>query len=219
MNCYNWYKKANYEEQLRQEIQKYKNPKDFAKDYEVVYHGGSENIIGDKLSTGGRTVEEVTQENLGKGQDYGGIFFTPEKQLAETFKHLAPGGKGKVHTFLVKRKGLFDENNPNHTKTLQNFIGKTYTDVDGEQVEFTKQMYDFIFPLLNDGKRHMDWATFDPNILEAIGFEGAKVIEHYDAYGDGKHLYSTVLFTGGENSPHWKLQEEQSPEEVYNKFI
>jgi hypothetical protein len=212
----NWYKKANkYLDQLREETKKYKNPKDFAKDYEALYHGGSENIIGDKLSTGGRTVGEVTEKNLGKGTDYGGIFFTPERQLAETFKGHAPGGNGKVHTFLVKKKGLFDENNPRHAQMLRNFIGKNYVNMDGQTEQFNYQMYDFIFPKLEDGRRHMDWATFDPNILAAMGFEGAKVIEHYDAYGEGKHLYSTVLFTGGEKSPHWKIEEGQTPEQIY----
>ena len=215
----NWYKKANkYLEQLREETKKYKTPEEFARDYETLYHGGSENIIGDKLSTGGRIVGEVTEQNLGKGQDYGGIFFTPEKQLAETFKNHAPGGKGKVHTFLVKRKGLFDETNPQHTRMLKNFIGKGFINIDGETETFTQQWYDFIFPLLEDGKRHMDWATMDPNILAAIGFEGARVIEHYDAYGEGKHLFSTVLFNGGEKSPHWKVEEGQTPEQIYKQM-
>ena len=214
----NWYKKASHEDQLREEIKRYKTPKDFAKDYEVLYHGGSENIIGDKLSTGARTPDEVTKESLGKGQDYGGIFFTPERQLAETFKCHAPGGRGKVHTFLVKRKGLFDENNPQHTRMLKNFIGQNYLNEDNQSVQFSLQMYDFIFPRLDDGKRHMDWATFDPSVLKAIGFEGARVIEHYDAYGDGKHLYSTVLFTGGDKSPHWKIDENQTPEEIYQRM-
>ena len=45
----NWYKKANkYLEQLREETKKYKTPEEFARDYETLYHGGSENIIGDK---------------------------------------------------------------------------------------------------------------------------------------------------------------------------
>jgi len=215
----NWYKKANkYMDQLREETKKYKNPKDFAKDYEVLYHGGSEDIIGDKLSNGGRVSGPVTQENLGKGSDYGGVFFTPERNFAETFKNHAPGGKGKVHTFLVKKKGLFDESNPQHARTLKNFIGKNYTNIDGDIEQFSQQMYDFIFPLMNDGKRHMDWATMDPNILAAMGFEGAKVIENYNAYGEGKHLYSTVLFSGGEKSPHWKIEEGQTPEQIYQQM-
>jgi hypothetical protein len=61
----------------------------------------------------------------------------------------------------------------------------------------------------------MDWATMDPNILASMGFEGAKVIENYDAYGKGKHLYSTVLFKGGEKSPHWKVEEGKTPQDIY----
>ena len=98
---------------------------------------------------------------------------------------------------------------------LKNLIGKNFINIDGEPEQFTQQWYDFIFPKLDDGRRHMDWATMDPNVLQAIGFEGAKVIEHYDAYGEGKHLYSTVLFTGGEKSPHWKVEEGQTPQDIY----
>lgn len=215
----NWYKKANkYRDQLREETKKYKTPEEFARDYEILYHGGSENIIGEKLETGARTVEQVTQENLGKGQDYGGVFFTPERQLAETFKGHAPGGQGKVHTFLVKKTGLFDETNPKHTRMLKNFIGQTYINSDGYPEKFTFSHYDFMFPKLDDGIRHMDWATFDPNVLATMGFEGAKVIENYGAYGQNKHLYSTVLFTGGEKSPHWKIEEGQTPQDVYQRI-
>lgn len=215
----NWYRRAaKYTEQLREETKKYNTPEEFARDYETLYHGGSENIIGEKLQTGGRTPGQVTQENLGKGTDYGGIFFTPEKQLAETFKSHAPGGQGKVHTFLVKKAGLFDENNPRHARMLKNFIGKKYINQDGEPEEFTFSHYDFMFPKLEDGRRHMDWATFDPNVLLAMGFEGARVIEHYGAYGEGKHLYSTVLFSGGEKSPHWKIEEGQTPQDIYHQM-
>jgi len=216
----NWYKKAKqqiYPQDIGEELKKYKNLDEFKKNFEILYHGGSENIIGDKLSLNARLPGEVTEENVGKGQDAGGIFFTPEKDMASTFSHHSPSGKGAIHSFLVKTNNLFDENNRSHTNKLKNFIGQYYINEDGEKVQFTYQMYDFIFPQLSDGKRHMDWATMDPNILSAIGFEGAKVIEKYDAYGDGKHLYSTVLFSGGENSPHWKINSDDTLEKVYDK--
>jgi len=218
----NWYKKAKQKELPQQkkypqiDRSKYKTLKDFQKDYELLYHGGSKDIVGDKLMTGGRTVDPVTKENLGKGQDYGGIFFTPDKQFADIFKHKAPGGgEGKTHSFLVQTSDLFDQTNPKHTQRLKNFIGQKYRDVDGEEQVFDEQMYNFIFPLLQDKKRYMDWATFDPNILHAMGFKGAKVIENYDIDGKGTPLYSTVLFEGGENSPHWKVDDNVRLEDIY----
>jgi hypothetical protein len=205
------------EDPLVVEARKYKTAEEFSKDYEILYHGGSEKIIGDKLSLGGRVVGEVTAETLGKGQDYGGIFFTPDKELAETFAKHSTTGKGAVHTFVVKKDKLFDRDNPKHRVALRNFIGKKYLNEDNEMVEFTEQMYDFVFPKLDDGKRYIDWATMEPNVLEAMGFEGAKVVEHFSAYGEGKHQYTTVLFKGGKDSPHWKIQEGQQLTEIWNK--
>lgn len=194
----------------------YKSVEELSRDYEILYHGGSKNIIGNKLVTGGRVVGEVTKENLGKGQDYGGIFFTPEKELARTFaRHTPAGDEGGVHTFLVKKSNLFDETNPKHRARLRQFIGKKYQNVDGEMETFTQQMHDFIFPQLEDGRRHMDWATFDPQVLEAIGFDGAKVIENYSE--DGKHLYSTVLFRGGQSSPHWLVEHGATLKDVFER--
>ena len=204
--------KALYEEAL-----KYKTADEFSKDYEVLYHGGSEKIIGDKLSLGGRVVGEVTAETLGKGQDYGGIFFTPEKELAHTFAGHASSGRGAVHKFVVKKDKVFDRDIAKHRVALQNFIGKQYTNVDGEKETFTDQHYDFMFPKSEDGKRYIDWATMDPQVLEELGFEGAKVVEHFSSYGKGKHLYTTVLFKGGKESPHWKIQEGQQLTDIYNK--
>lgn len=209
------YNKANSQNTIEDEARKYQNLQDFENNYKILYHGGSENIIGDKLSLGGRLPKEITEENLGTGQDYGGIFFTPEIEMAKTFSNHSSSGVGKVHTFVVRQNNLFSEDNPKDVRKLQKFIGKTYLDEDREEVEFTQQMYDFIFPKLADGKRHMDWATFNPNILETMGFEGAKVIEQYDTYGDGKHLFSTVLFTGGQGSPHWKINEEQTLADIH----
>lgn len=202
---------------LTNEIKKYKSFKEFSKDYELLYHGGSENIIGDKLFNNARVSGEVNKENLGTGSDYGGIFFTPERSFAETFSSHSPSGKGKVHTFLVNKSNIFDPENTRHQRKLNEFIGKYYIDQDGEKVEFTKQMYDFIFPKFDDGKRYMDWATFDGNILEAIGFNGARVIENYD--NDEGHLWTTVLFRGGENSPHWLIPEGSTIEDIYNDAI
>jgi len=210
------YKQANLNNTIQDEANKYETLKDFENNYEILYHGGSENIIGEKLVLGGRTPGEVTKENLGKGQDYGGIFFTPEKEFAQTFSHYSPSGIGKVHSFAVKTNNLFDQNNPQHTEKLKNFIGKYYPNEDNEMVEFTFQMYDFVFPKLSDGKRYMDWATFEPNVLETMGFEGAKVIENYDYEDENDHLYSYVLFTGGQESPHWKVNDDQSLLDIYN---
>lgn len=194
----------------------YKSVEELSRDYEILYHGGSKNIIGNKLVTGGRVVGEVTKENLGKGQDYGGIFFTPEKELARTFaRHTPAGDEGGVHTFLVKKANLFDETNPSHRARLRRFVGKQYRNVDGEMETFTQQMHDFIFPQLEDGRRHMDWATFDPQVLEAIGFDGAKVVENYSE--DGKHLYSTVLFRGGQSSPHWLVEHGATLKDVFER--
>ncbi len=205
------------EQPLIEEVKKYKSIDEFEKDYEVLYHGGSENIIGGKLSLGGRIVGEVTPETLGKGQDYGGIFFTPEIELAQTFAGHAPGGMGAVHKFIVKKDKLFDRNIVKHRVALQNFVGKEYTNVDGEKETFTERHYDFMFPKSDDGKRYIDWATMDPQVLEELGFEGAKVVEHFSAYGKGEHLYTTVLFKGGEESPHWKIQEGQQLIDIWNK--
>lgn len=195
----------------------YDSPEAFAKDFKILFHGGSEQIIGDKLVTGGRVAGEVTAENLGRGQDYGGIFFTPEMELARTFERHAPGGKGGVHTFLVRTKDLFDERKAIDRAKLKAFIGKTYTDIDGETVEFTQQMYDFVFPQLDDKQRHMDWATFDGDILRAIGYQGANVVEHFGAYGEGKHLYTTVLFAGGKESPHWRVANGTTIKDAYEQ--
>ena len=204
------------ESSLIEEAKKYKTAEEFVKDYQKLYHGGSEVIIGDKLVLNGRVAGEVTQENLGKGQDYGGIFFTPSKDLAQTFAGHSSSGKGAVHTFAVKTKGVFDESSPSHAKKLKDFIGKKYINQDGESVEFTKQMYDFIFPKLEDGKRHMDWATFDANILEAIGFEGAKIIENYGVEGK-LPLYTYVLFKGGKESPHFKIKNNEQLNSIWEQ--
>jgi len=210
------YTEANSTNSIEDEAKKYDTFENFEKDYEVLYHGGSEKIIGDKLSLGGRVIGEVTEENLGTGQDYGGIFFTPELDFAKTFTHHSTTGKGKIHTFVVKTQNLFDPENPLHAKLLENFVGQTYKNQDEKDVVFDYPMYDFMYPKMANGERVMDWATYDPFVLEALGFEGAKVIENYEAYGDNEHLYTTVLFTGGQKSHHWKVEDYQSLSEVYN---
>jgi len=186
-------------------------PKPAQQRYLRLYHGGSEKIIGEKLVLGGRVAGQVTEENLGKGQDYGGIFFTPEPQFARTFAGHAPGGAGAVHSFLVDTRNIFDTTSQKDIKKLQAFVGKKYKNVDGDEETFTFQHFDFMAPKGEDGKRNVDWATMDPQVLEALGYDGAKIIENYGE-NEADRLFSYVLFKGGKDSPHWMMKEGETVE-------
>lgn len=193
-------------------VKKYKSSKDLGEDYMILYHGGQKEIIGGKLVTGGRIAGDTTEENLGRGTDMGGIFFTPEKDFASIFTRWSEAGAGKVHTFLVKTKEMFDVRNPQHYQKLKNFVGKTYKDIDGEDLVFTEQMLNF---MVNNGV--MDWATFDSSVIEALGFKGAIVTENSD-YDNGEPLMTYVLFEGGKNSDHYLVPDQiESIDDLYQE--
>lgn len=193
-------------------VKKYKSSIELEKDYMILYHGGQKEIIGGKLVTGGRIAGDTTEENLGRGTDMGGIFFTPEKDFASIFTRWSEAGAGKVHTFLVKTKEMFDVRNPQHYQKLKDFVGKTYKDIDGEDLVFTEQMLNF---MVNDGI--MDWATFDSSVIEALGFKGVVVTENSD-YDNGKPLMTYVLFEGGRDSDHYLIPDQiESISDLYKE--
>lgn len=195
-------------------VKKYKSSIELEKDYMILYHGSQKEIVGGKLVTGGRIAGETTDENLGKGTDMGGIFFTPDKDFASIFTRWSEAGAGKVHTFLVKTKEMFDVRNPQHYQKLKDFVGKTYKDIDGDDLVFTEQKLNF---MVNDGI--MDWATFDSSVIEALGFKGVVVTENSD-YDNGEPLMTYVLFDGGKESDHYLIPDEiESIEDLYKESI
>ena len=195
------YRLMSVSDEVAKIISSFKSLRDFKKDFMVLYHGGQAEIIGEKLSTGGKVAGTISAETLGKGQDMGGIFFTPEKDFASIFTRWSEAGAGKVHNFLVETKNMFDVRNPEHYQMLKDFVGRKYKDVDGEELVFTEQLLNF---MVNDGV--MDWATFDIGVIQSLGFNGAVVTENSDY--DGKSLMTYVLFDGGKDSRHWLLPDE-----------
>jgi len=176
--------------------------KEFSKKYIVLFHGGPENISEGKLKRHAR-----------KGYDQGGIFFTPEIELAKQYASTPwEGGKGKVHTVLVKQDKIFDPRKPSDVSKLKKKIGKTYV-VDDDEAEFTQQEFDHLFT----SPGNIDWNTFDEDVFKSFGYDGVIVTERSSHYGEGKHLYTYVLFEGGKESPHWFVPSGTTLESFFNE--
>lgn len=182
---------------LISEAKKYKNAEDFVNSH--LMHGTTEPVIKD-----GRL-----QMAMKSGQDSGGIFLSDNPNVAQTFTF----NKGDVYYASPKFKSsVLDLTNKDGIDLIKSYIGKTYKTLDGDNLIFTKQDFDLMFP---NGKTDFASVAQYPELVETIAKKAGKkgiAFEEYAGGSTGKtfQMYEDIpVFTKKELTDIWKKSQSK----------
>ncbi len=210
-------KLKRFYDDVMEKYKKYNNLKSFAG--QTVYHGG-ENIEDPPI---------LDYSKSPKGQNAGGIFFSPNIDYAKKYmRH--PRGLYKYE--ISDSDIIFDINNPKH---VRQFIDNSNKWEDYRNSQDARRDALQIIQLMKDAstKDGVDWATGSQfvELMEQSGFDGAKLIERLgkvnqidiDQYDvEGEPIVSYVLFRNmipvERNVDNIVTAQTQESKEIMQKF-